>query len=192
MVPFNIIFFLSGFVALVYEVSWNRQLGLLFGHASHAAAVVLAEYFGSMAIGYAVGGRIANRICPYRGYAACELIAAVWALAIPFGVEWASRDTLAPWLQTVDARIEIMSRVAFSLLLLAPATIALGATLPMMSEMLARHATQSTLSNHRESLTRAYGFQLTRCDLRSCGCIVNDVGRGRCDGKLSTGRNRFS
>ncbi|MEZ6091763.1 MAG: fused MFS/spermidine synthase [Pirellulaceae bacterium] len=160
MVPFNIIFFLSGFAALVYEVSWNRQLGLLFGHTSHAAAVVLAAYFGGMAIGYAVGGRIANRICPYRGYAACELIVAVWAFAIPFGVVWANSDTLAPWLQAQDARIQIMSRVAFSLMLLAPATIALGATLPMMSEMLARKAAQSALHNHRESLTRAYGFNL--------------------------------
>ncbi len=74
MVPFNIILFLSGFAALVYEVSWNRQLGLLLGHTSRAAAVVLAAYFGGMAIGYAVGGRIANRICPFHGYAACGLI----------------------------------------------------------------------------------------------------------------------
>lgn len=161
MVPYNVLFLLSGFAALVYEVSWNRQLGLLFGHTTHAAAVVLAAYFGGMAIGaYAVGGRIANRVCPFRGYATCELIAATWAIVIPFGVHCASSDTLAPWLQAEDARVQIVSRVAFCLLLLAPATIALGATLPMMSDMLARRATQSASSNHRESLTCAYGFNL--------------------------------
>lgn len=28
----NLVFFCSGLAALVYEVSWNRQFGILFGH----------------------------------------------------------------------------------------------------------------------------------------------------------------
>ena len=74
MVPNNVILYLSGFAALVYEVSWNRQLGLLFGPTTHAAAVVLAAHFGGMAIGYAVGGRIANRVCPLRWIAHCAAL----------------------------------------------------------------------------------------------------------------------
>ena len=61
MVRYNILFFLSRFAALVYEVSWNRQFGLLFGLTSQAAAIVLAASFGGMAIGYAVGAWISNR-----------------------------------------------------------------------------------------------------------------------------------
>lgn len=160
MMPHNIIFFFAGFAALVYEVSWNRQLGLLFGHTSHAAAVVLAAYFGGMAAGYAIGGRIANRVCPFRGYAICEMTVALWAIAIPFCINLATLGILEPVLQSTDVRVQIVSRVVFSLLLLAPATIALGATLPMMSEMLACQPQRWASNNHRESLTRAYGFNL--------------------------------
>ncbi|WP_197169455.1 fused MFS/spermidine synthase [Novipirellula galeiformis] len=161
LLPFYLIFTASGFAALVYEVSWNRQLGLLFGHTSHAAAVVLAAYFGGMAIGYAIGGRLASRMCPFRGYATCELIAGLWAIAIPVCVNLSTRSFLDPLLQSSDANLQLVSRVIFSLLLLAPATIALGATLPIMNEMLRRSLTDSNDGfGHRDRLIRAYGFNV--------------------------------
>ena len=123
-----LLFFASGFAALVYEVSWNRQLGLLFGHTASAAAVVLAAYFSGMAIGYAVGGRAASRVCPFRGYAVCEFAAGIWALAIPAIIQFVTQADVDAWLQTDDASLRLLSRVLFSLLLLAPATISLGAT----------------------------------------------------------------
>ncbi len=146
----NLLFFASGFAALVYEVSWNRQLGLLFGHTASATAVVLAAYFGGMAIGYAVGGRVASRVCPFRGYAVCEFAAGIWALAIPAVIPFVTQADVDAWLQTENASLRTLSRVLFSLLLLAPATISLGATLPMMSEMLARWQTEHTV--HRDRL----------------------------------------
>ena len=51
------VFFFSGAAALVYEISWTRQIGLLFGHTVHAASVVLASYFAGMAIGYLLGAK---------------------------------------------------------------------------------------------------------------------------------------
>ena len=50
------IFLLSGTAALIYEISWSRQIGLLFGHTAQAAAVVLWAYFTGLGLGYAVGG----------------------------------------------------------------------------------------------------------------------------------------
>jgi spermidine synthase len=43
--------FLSGFAALVYEVLWFRQLGLIFGNTVHAAATVLAAFMVGLALG---------------------------------------------------------------------------------------------------------------------------------------------
>eukprot|EP01051_Picozoa_sp_SAG22_P036966 SAG22_NODE_18189_length_291_cov_1.067708_2_plen_63_part_01 len=43
--------FLSGFAALVYQVLWMKQLGLLFGNTSHAASVTLASFFAGLATG---------------------------------------------------------------------------------------------------------------------------------------------
>ena len=46
------IFFLSGAAALIYEISWSRQIGLVLGQTAHAAAVVLSAYFAGLAFGY--------------------------------------------------------------------------------------------------------------------------------------------
>lgn len=150
------LFFLSGFAALVYEVSWNRQLGLTFGHTASAAAVVLAAYFGGMAIGYAVGGRVASRVCPFRGYAVCEFAAGMWALAIPAVIQFVTQADIDMWLQIDNDSMRTLTRVVFSLLLLAPTTISLGATLPMMNEMLVRWHTEC--SQHQNRLLKAYSF----------------------------------
>ena len=49
--------FCSGFAGLVYEVLWMKQLGLLFGNTSHAAAVTLAAFFGGLTVGSWLWGR---------------------------------------------------------------------------------------------------------------------------------------
>ena len=60
------VFFLSGAAALVYEISWTRQIGLLFGHTVQAAAIVLASYFAGMAIGYLLGAKCSSRMSPLK------------------------------------------------------------------------------------------------------------------------------
>ncbi len=107
------LFFASGFAALIYEVSWNRQLGLLFGYTASAAAVVLAAYFGGMAIGYAVGGRVASRVCPFRGYAVCEFAPGIWTLSIPAVIQFVTQADVDAWLQADNASLRTLSRVLF-------------------------------------------------------------------------------
>jgi predicted membrane-bound spermidine synthase len=43
--------FASGFAGLVYQVLWMKQLGLLFGNTSHAAAATLAAFFAGLGAG---------------------------------------------------------------------------------------------------------------------------------------------
>jgi spermidine synthase len=127
--------FFSGLAALVYEISWSRQLESLFGHTANAAAVVLTAYFGGMAIGNAIGGRLASRMCAFRAYAICEFFIATGALAIPFVLN----ATIQSWHNDrfdIDNPVwQLAFRVLYSLTLLAPATIAMGASLPLMNEM---------------------------------------------------------
>ena len=79
----HLVFFLSGFAALVYEISWSRQIGLLFGHTVYAASIVLASYFLGMAAGYLTGARWCSRLHPLRGYGYAEIAVALWALLVP-------------------------------------------------------------------------------------------------------------
>ena len=127
------IFFCSGLAALVYEISWTRQIGLLFGHTVHAASIVLASYFAGMAIGYLVGAKLSSRVSPLLGYAIAELLVAGWAFVIPMLLGISESATIAPWLCSSSFVWQTFIRGAFGFLLLLPATDALGATLPMMA-----------------------------------------------------------
>lgn len=76
-------FFASGLAALIYEISWSRQIGLLFGHTAQAAAVVVSGFFAGMGIGYALAAVWVRRVNPLIGYAIAEWLAACWACLIP-------------------------------------------------------------------------------------------------------------
>ena len=54
-----VLFFVSGPLALVYEVLWQRRFALLFGGGATAAAAVLAAYFAGLGAGSHVFGRSA-------------------------------------------------------------------------------------------------------------------------------------
>ena len=47
----NALFFLSGFSALVYEITWARKLSLIFGTDSYGIATILAVFFTGLALG---------------------------------------------------------------------------------------------------------------------------------------------
>jgi spermidine synthase len=141
------LFFVSGFAALVYEASWSRQIGLAIGQTAQAAALVLAAYFTGLAIGQFFGGRFAARVSPLLGYGVAEFIAAAWGCAVPALLDWASTST---------------DRALWCFLILLPATIPLGATLPLMIEALAitpnSQSPNSRLSNPNSRGTTAYAL----------------------------------
>ena len=117
------VFFLSGAAALVYEISWARQVGLLFGHTIHAAGVVLASYVFGMAVGYLVGARWSLRIPPLYGYAIAEAIVVAWAFLIPVVLDWSEGSLTADMLTHSSVAVQTLSRVLFSFFLLLPATV---------------------------------------------------------------------
>mgnify|MGYP003663042089 CR=1 FL=1 len=133
-----LIFFFSGVAALVYEISWSRQVGLLFGHTIQASAVVLSTYFAGMAVGYLVGAKWSLRVLPLLGYGVAELVVAAWACLIPFLLACSESHSFAAFLSSSSIGWQLTARVLFCFLLLLPATTALGITLPMMAEYLSR------------------------------------------------------
>jgi spermidine synthase len=130
------VFFASGAAALIYEVSWSRQIGLLLGQTAQSAGVVLAGYFAGMALGYALAARLSRRIRPLLGYGVAELIAAGWASAVPALLDAMQGPMAGGRLDPVGAGLRVAVRSAACFLLLLPATAALGATLPFMAEAL--------------------------------------------------------
>ncbi|MFK7765692.1 MAG: fused MFS/spermidine synthase [Mariniblastus sp.] len=128
-----VVFFLSGAAGLIYEISWSRQIGLLFGHTIQAASIVLASYFSGMAVGYWLGASWSNRVAPLKGYAIAEFVVAGWAFMIPIVLGISEATYFAQMLTSQSAVWQTALRAGFSFLLLLPGTIALGVTLPMMA-----------------------------------------------------------
>src|SRR5262245_21278371 len=145
--PVLLLFFVSGCAGLIYEISWARQLGLLFGHTVHAAAVVLGAYFFGMALGNHAAGRVAERLRrPLLGYAAAELAVALWAAVLPLLVQLLEGQQAAAWLSRAHPTARIVLRAGVSFALLLPATVALGATLPCVAQHLSHSVRQVALA----------------------------------------------
>ncbi len=140
-----LLFFFSGAAGLLYEASWNRQLGLLFGQTVQSSSVVLGSYFLGMAIGYRLASsRAATLRRPILGYAACEAVAAAWALVIPFFLALASSRLGFALNVEGSPSLQVGVRALFAFAILMPSTIALGATLPFMAEHVSRDRSSQT------------------------------------------------
>lgn len=128
------LFFLSGATGLVYESIWGRQLHLVFGTSQFAIATVLAAFMTGLALGGAIGGRLAPKTTrPLRVYAALEATVGLYALAFPTLLA-----ALEPLYRTFAEQVEpgpvafgIAQFVMVGVLLLVPTTC-MGATLPLL------------------------------------------------------------
>ena len=143
------IFILSGAAGLMYEVVWSRQLVLVFGNTTQAVSTILTGFFGGMAIGGFIGGRIADRVrSPLRLYGVIEvvLVAVVLATPITFRLLHELYRGAYPALESMPLAVALL-RFALAVLALAPATILMGATLPILTRHLTRDA----------HLSRAFG-----------------------------------
>ncbi|MBI5623833.1 MAG: fused MFS/spermidine synthase [Elusimicrobia bacterium] len=124
-----ILFFVSGFTALLYEIVWTRQLILVFGATVPSTSVILAGFMAGMALGSWAGGRLARRCRrPLALYGWLELGIAAWALALP----WALRAITA-FYETTSLPPE-STRLILTFAALLPATTLMGATFPVLGQ----------------------------------------------------------
>jgi predicted membrane-bound spermidine synthase len=81
-------FFLSGAAALVYQVAWQRLLGLTTGVAVHSVAIITAAFMAGLGIGSHYGGHYSARLTPRRSLVAFGIIeiavAAFATVSVPF------------------------------------------------------------------------------------------------------------
>jgi spermidine synthase len=133
----------SGLAGLVYEVSWTRLLALALGHGVAASSTVLAAFMGGLAIGAAVGGRVASVLSArtaLRAYAAIEATVALTALLLPFALH-AAGPLFASAYADGAGRMEFgVVRLVVCLVLLAVPATGLGATFPLVVRGLATAA----------------------------------------------------
>src|SRR5690242_12857627 len=73
------IFFVSGFPALIYQLTWQRALFTLYGTNVEAVTVVVAGFLFGLGLGSAVGGRISR-------WRSINLLAVFGAIELVIGI----------------------------------------------------------------------------------------------------------
>ena len=135
-----VLFVASGFAGLIYQSIWSHYLGLTLGHAAYAQTLVLAIFMGGMAVGAWLASRYSLR---WRrlilGYAIVEGVIGLCGLVFhPVFVAYSgvSQQAILPALDsaTLAQAYQWLSATA----IIAPQSILLGATFPLMSAGLIR------------------------------------------------------
>jgi predicted membrane-bound spermidine synthase len=134
----GLMFFASGAAALVYQVLFAKRLALVFGSTATATFTVLATFLGGMALGSLLGGRMALRVRrPLAAYAAIELLIGVYCAITPWLFDLIQHAYIALASgDAPDAAWVLVLRVALGAAVLLVPTILMGATLPLLTQVL--------------------------------------------------------
>jgi spermidine synthase len=128
-------FFVSGASGLMYEVAWNRMLGLVFGNTVFATSTVLTSFMAGLALGSYLSGRYADRIRrSLRAYAFLEIGIGLYCFLIPLLINLVKGIylPLQRSLQLSPYPFTLVRFILCFLLLMIPATL-MGATTPIFS-----------------------------------------------------------
>jgi spermidine synthase len=131
------LYFVSGFNALLYQVAWQRMLGLFSGSDVRSVTIIVASYLLGLGLGNLLGGSISDRLTNQKCvmvYGICNLGIAAFAL----GSRFLFYDLLFLRLQYLAQSLPVTLGIVF-LSLLVP-TVLMGISLPMLSKAVNRSA----------------------------------------------------
>jgi len=132
------LFFISSLSALIYQVAWVRQATLVFGVSVYAYSAVLAAFMGGTALGSHLWSKRADQQrAPLRHYSILQVGIALLGILSPIALIalMPAYANLARTFQPGSPWITA-TRALFSILLLVPPTLLIGATLPLMARAL--------------------------------------------------------
>ena len=126
-----LLFLISGFAALVYQVIWQRMLGIFSGVHIYSITIIVAAFMAGLGLGSLVGGRIADRLSHRKaviGFGLCELVIGVFGFVSP----WLYYDIAYHRLGFLVNYPVLLPVLHFSLLLVP--TFFMGASLPLLAK----------------------------------------------------------
>jgi spermidine synthase len=128
-----LLFFFSGFPALIYQLTWQRELFRIFGVNSESVTIVVSAFMLGLGLGSLAGGWMSKR----RGISLLPLLAAIELATAAFGI------VSLPVFEQVGALIvnwPLPAMAAVNLLLVIVPTLLMGATLPILVSHLVRRS----------------------------------------------------
>jgi spermidine synthase len=129
--PYYILFFVSGFPALIYQIVWQRALFALYGVNVESVTVVVSVFMLGLGLGSLAGGWLSRqpwvRLLP--AYGAIEVVIGAFGV-ISLTIFHRVGDL------TAGASLPMTGLIAFAVLLMP--TLLMGSTLPLLVEHLVR------------------------------------------------------
>ncbi len=126
-----VLFFLSGFAALIYQIIWQRLLGFFSGIDIYSVTITVAAFMAGLGCGSAAGGQLADRLSTgarLLAFAIAEAAIAFFALAsksLYYDLLYARFNGLA-------SSPVLLALILFASLVLP--TFCMGATLPILAK----------------------------------------------------------
>ncbi len=128
-----VLFFLSGFPALIYQLTWQRALFRIFGVNIESVTIVVTAFMLGLGIGSLAGGWLSR----HRGIALLPLLAVIELATGAFGlVSLAIFDEVG----TFTAGLPLVLTGMVTLALVIVPTLLMGATLPLLVSHLVRRS----------------------------------------------------
>jgi predicted membrane-bound spermidine synthase len=124
-----VLFLVSGFSALIYQVVWQRVLFATFGINSEAVTVIVSVFMFGLGVGALLGGQLQKRF-PQR------LLAIFIGLEILIGLFGLVSLPLIQFVSHLSSSGSTLELVGWSYLILAIPTLLMGATLPVLVSFL--------------------------------------------------------
>ena len=132
-----LIFAVSGFCAMAYEVLWTRLLGLIAGPTTYCFSLVVATFIIGLALGSILFGRLADKARnPLSWLTGTQMAAAMMALAVSQLLgngQFFFAKLIHTYNETFSHLVLMQSLVLFAVLL-AP-TLLLGAAFPLVNRL---------------------------------------------------------
>src|SRR4030081_3501596 len=127
----HLLFFFSGFPALVYQIVWQRALFAIYGLTIQSVTIVVSGFMLGLGLGSLVGGRLSNssRLSPIILFALAELLTGIFGI-----VSLQVFHRIAAF--TAGRSLLQTGLVSFFVIVLS--TLLMGATLPLLVEYLVR------------------------------------------------------
>lgn len=135
-----ILFFISGFCAMAYEVLWTKLLGLIVGPTTYSFTIVLVTFIVGLALGNLAFGRMADRTNNAAGLlVATQMAAALIALAISqlLGDSQLFYAKLLFTFKNHFALLSLFKAITLFGFMILP-TFFLGATFPLVAKIYTR------------------------------------------------------
>jgi spermidine synthase len=134
-----LLFLASGASGLMLEVVWSRMLGWLLGATTWSVMTVLVAFMGGLGLGAILWGRKASQSArPLRLFGLLEVAIGLYSFAVPVLFDGLGQIIVVATRITGDsATAAIVVRVAVAILALAPPTLLMGGTLPVLTRFVA-------------------------------------------------------